>query len=183
MFYSSSFSNEREREKRSSSSNEGHALLHTLRSTTPPPFLYTKTRQHHPLTTCSSFSNTIARRARVPCPRHEHINKLASRVQSFPRLTVDHVDYTPLYSTTIKMASMNYCFTVCRAAEEKAQQEQHLHAGPSNNIDVPQSVSPNTGAYFFGRFFSFGSTPPASAMMNPFTVKASEHSEAKETVQ
>lgn len=67
------------------------------------------------------------------------------------------------------MASMNYCFTLCRAAEEKVQHEHQ-----SANIDVPQSGSPGTGAYFFGRFFSFGTTPPLSAasMSNPFVIKA-----------
>ncbi len=69
------------------------------------------------------------------------------------------------------MASMNYCFTVCRAAEEKVQQETH----PNASVDSPHLTSPGIGAYFFGRFFSFGSTPPASTstLSNTFTVKAS----------
>jgi len=69
------------------------------------------------------------------------------------------------------MASMNYCFTVCRAAEEKVQHEHQ-----SSNIDVPHSVSPGTGAYFFGRFFSFGTTPPlsTSSINNPFVINASD---------
>jgi hypothetical protein len=71
------------------------------------------------------------------------------------------------------MASMNYCFTVCRAAEDKAQHDQHGHAS-STAIDVPQSSSPGAGAYFFGRFFSFGSPSPVSTMTNPFTLKASD---------
>jgi hypothetical protein len=71
------------------------------------------------------------------------------------------------------MASMNYCFTVCRAAEEKAQRENHSNT-PTTAIDVPNSTSPGTGAYFFGRFVSFDLTPPASAstIINPFIVKA-----------
>jgi len=47
------------------------------------------------------------------------------------------------------MASMNYCFTVCRATDEKVQQETHPNT-PS--VDVPTS----RGAYFFGHFFPFG---------------------------
>lgn len=70
------------------------------------------------------------------------------------------------------MASMNYCFTVCRAAEEKVQQKNHLDA-PSTNIDIPNSSSPSAGAYFFGHFFSFGLTPPTSTIANSFIVKAS----------
>jgi hypothetical protein len=57
------------------------------------------------------------------------------------------------------MASMNYCFTVCRAADEKVQQETHSNA-TSASVDTPNSTSTGTGAYFFGRFFSFGSSPP-----------------------
>jgi hypothetical protein len=78
------------------------------------------------------------------------------------------------------MASMNYCFTVCRAADEKVQQETHPNT-PSV-VDVPNSTSPGTGAYFFGRFFSFGSTPPASTstLSNPFTVKASSFTDIDE---
>jgi hypothetical protein len=73
------------------------------------------------------------------------------------------------------MASMNYCFTVCRAAEEKVQQENQSHT-TSAAMDVPNSSSPGVGAYFFGRFFSFGLTPPAftSTIPNPFTVKAAQ---------
>jgi len=72
------------------------------------------------------------------------------------------------------MASMNYCFTVCRAAEEKAQQENHSNAS-STATDVPNSSSPGTGAYFFGRFFSFDLTSAlsTSTIHNPFVVKAS----------
>ena len=79
------------------------------------------------------------------------------------------------YFFTIKMASINYCFTVCRAAEEKAQQDHHSH-NSSSNIEIPQSTSPGTGAYFFGRFFSFGSTPSFtnSILTNPFALRASE---------
>ncbi len=71
------------------------------------------------------------------------------------------------------MASMNYCFTVCRAAEEKAQQKA---ASSSAAIDTSASSSPGVGAYFFGRFFSFGLSPPisASTISNPFIVKASQ---------
>jgi hypothetical protein len=58
------------------------------------------------------------------------------------------------------MASMNYCFTVCRAVDEKVQQDNHRNA-PSKPIDIPNSSSPNVGAYFFGHFVSFGSTPPS----------------------
>ncbi|CAF0973557.1 unnamed protein product [Rotaria sordida] len=73
------------------------------------------------------------------------------------------------------MASMNYCFTICRATEEKAQQKNHSNA--SSAIDIPDSPSSNTGAYFFGRFFSFGLTPPASTstIVNPFVDKATNH--------
>ena len=75
------------------------------------------------------------------------------------------------------MASMNYCFTVCRATDEKVQQETHSNSVPPPPQPVDGSASsPSTpGAYFFGRFFSFGSTPPASTsqLANPFTVKAS----------
>ena len=81
------------------------------------------------------------------------------------------------------MASMNYCFTVCRAAEEKVQQENHSSAS-SAVIDTPNSPSTGAGAYFFGRFFSFGSTPPASTSIinNPFTVKASNHNDITDNI-
>jgi len=71
------------------------------------------------------------------------------------------------------MASVNYCFHVCRAAEEKAQQANHA---PSSSIDIPQSSSPGTGAYFFGRFFSFGSLSPiaTTTLSNPFVLKAAD---------
>jgi hypothetical protein len=80
------------------------------------------------------------------------------------------------------MASMNYCFTVCRAADEKVQQETHPNA--STAVDTPHSVSPGTGAYFFGRFFSFGSSPPASTstLSNPFAVRASSFAEPDENL-
>jgi len=65
------------------------------------------------------------------------------------------------------MASINYCFTVCRAADEKVQQETHPKVS-SDDVQA-NSTSSNTGAYFFGRFFSFGS----SQLTNPFTIKAS----------
>jgi hypothetical protein len=73
------------------------------------------------------------------------------------------------------MASMNYCFTVCRAAEEKVQQK-NLSNTPSAAIDDSNSSSTSFGAYFFGRFFSFGLTSPisTSTISNPFTVKASD---------
>ncbi|CAF2400055.1 unnamed protein product [Rotaria sp. Silwood2] len=75
------------------------------------------------------------------------------------------------------MASMNYCFTICRAAEEKVQQQNHSNA--SSAIDVPNSSSPNTGAYFFGRFFSFGLSPPASTSTidNSFVFKTTNLNE------
>ncbi|CAF0815428.1 unnamed protein product [Rotaria sp. Silwood1] len=69
------------------------------------------------------------------------------------------------------MASMNYCFTICRAAEEKVQQKNHSNSA-SSAIDVPNPSSPNTGAYFFGKFFSFGLSPPASAIDNSLLSKA-----------
>ncbi len=73
------------------------------------------------------------------------------------------------------MASINYCFTVCRAADEKVQQETHPNV---SSDDVPASVtSPGPGAYFFGRFFSFGST---SQITNPFTIKASNSTDIDE---
>lgn len=70
---------------------------------------------------------------------------------------------------------MNYCFTVCRAAEEKVQQENHSN-GSSKAIDIPTSSPSNAGAYFFGRFFSFGLTPPISttSIANSFIVKAAK---------
>jgi len=73
------------------------------------------------------------------------------------------------------MASMNYCFTVCRAAEEH-------HPKPSSSVDISSSTSPGAGAYFFGRFFSFGLTPSASTsqLTNPFTVKASTFTDIDE---
>ncbi|UJR36287.1 hypothetical protein I4U23_029016 [Adineta vaga] len=74
------------------------------------------------------------------------------------------------------MASMNYCFTVCRATEENVQQKSHSNV-PSAAIDVPHSSSPTNGAYFFGRFFSFGnSTSPTSTSIftNPLLLKASQ---------
>lgn len=69
------------------------------------------------------------------------------------------------------MASINYCFTVCRAAGEKIQQESHSNAS-ATPIDVPTSTSPTVS--FFGRVFSFGLTPPisTSAISNPFVLKA-----------
>jgi hypothetical protein len=78
------------------------------------------------------------------------------------------------------MASMNYCFTVCRAAEEKAHQEHTSSAA----IDVPNSPSTNAGAYFFGRFFSFGLTPPASTstILNPFIVKAFDRNDINDNI-
>jgi hypothetical protein len=81
------------------------------------------------------------------------------------------------------MASMNYCFTVCRAAEEKVQQENHSNAS-STPIKVPNSSSPGTGALFFGRFFSFGLTPPisTSAIHNPFIVKASHFNDIDDNI-
>ncbi len=81
------------------------------------------------------------------------------------------------------MASMNYCFTVCRAAEEKVQQEHHSNSS-SAVIDVPHSPSPGTGAYFFGRFFSFGLAPPASAstLFNPFIVKAAQFNDMNDNI-
>jgi hypothetical protein len=85
------------------------------------------------------------------------------------------------------MASMNYCFTVCRAADEKVQQETHPNAAPpsssSSSANNSNSISPPTpGAYFFGRFFSFGSTPSASTsqLSNPFTLKASSFTDIDE---
>jgi hypothetical protein len=78
------------------------------------------------------------------------------------------------------MASMNYCFTVCRAADEKVQQQTHPIA--SSSVKIPNSASPTTGAYFFGRFFSFALTPPGSTstLSNPFTVKASSFTDIDE---
>jgi hypothetical protein len=75
------------------------------------------------------------------------------------------------------MASMNYCLTVCRAAEEKIQQETHSSSSDSVN-------SPGTGASFFGHFFSFGSTPAASTsqLSNPFTVRASSFTDIDENI-
>ena len=83
------------------------------------------------------------------------------------------------------MASMNYCFTVCRAADEKVQQKTHsTSASPS--INSSNSGSPTTpGAYFFGRFFSFGSLTPlasTSTLSNPFTVKASGFTDIDENL-
>ena len=71
------------------------------------------------------------------------------------------------------MASMNYCFTVCRAAEEKSPPKfGGSTASSSAAVDIPaSSPSSGIGAYFFGRFFSFDLSPPIS---NPFIVKASQ---------
>ncbi|CAF4016395.1 unnamed protein product [Adineta steineri] len=84
------------------------------------------------------------------------------------------------------MASMNYCFTVCRAADEKVQQETHPNLSSSSTpaVDTPQSVSPGNGAYFFGRFFSFGTSPPASTttLSNPFAVKAAGFADIDENL-
>lgn len=79
------------------------------------------------------------------------------------------------------MASINYCFTVCRAAGEKIQQETHSHASASA-IDIPTPTSP--GVSFFGRVLSFGLTPPlsTSAISNAFTVKASQSNEIDDNV-
>jgi hypothetical protein len=79
------------------------------------------------------------------------------------------------------MASMNYCFTVCRAAEEKAQQKS---ASSSAAVDIPASSSPGIGAYFFGRFFSFGLSPTisSSTLSNPFVVKASQSNNIDDNV-
>ena len=75
------------------------------------------------------------------------------------------------------MASMNYCFTVCRAADEKVQQETH-RTSPTPAVDIPKvnHTHASPGAYFFGRFFSFNLTPPSSSgstFSHSFTVKAS----------
>ncbi|CAF3239969.1 unnamed protein product [Rotaria socialis] len=70
------------------------------------------------------------------------------------------------------MASINYCFTVCRATAEQAQQRNHSNESSSTAMDFSKSPSPTTGAYFFGRFFSFGTTPPASPIDNPLAAKA-----------
>ncbi|UJR09807.1 hypothetical protein I4U23_014033 [Adineta vaga] len=80
------------------------------------------------------------------------------------------------------MASMNYCFTVCRATDEKVQQETHPNT--STPVDTPQSASPGAGAYFFGRFFSFGTSPPVSTatLSNPFAVKASSLADIDENL-
>jgi hypothetical protein len=75
------------------------------------------------------------------------------------------------------MASMNYCFTVCRAADEKVQQETHPNTA---SVDIPTPASP--GVNIFGRFFAFGSTPPASTtqLSNPFTIRASSFTDIDE---
>lgn len=71
---------------------------------------------------------------------------------------------------------MNYCFTVCRATDEKVQQETHPNT-PA--VDVPTS----RGAYFFGHFFPFGSSSSSastSELTNPFFVKASSFTDIDE---
>lgn len=75
------------------------------------------------------------------------------------------------------MASINYCFTVCRAVDEKNNQK-HISNGRSPAIDVPQpSSSSTTGVNFFGRLFSFSLSPPASTSVidNPLATKFSNH--------
>lgn len=74
------------------------------------------------------------------------------------------------------MASMNYCFTVCRAADEKVQQETNSQR--TSPVDIPKGKNPNNlGGYFFGKFFSFNLTPPLAnstvSFSHSFTVKAS----------
>ena len=77
------------------------------------------------------------------------------------------------------MASMNYYLTVCRAASEKVQQKTHPNLTESSTEDSHPS---SPGAYFFGRFLSFGLTPPASTsqISNPFTIKASNSPDVNE---
>ncbi|CAF1608559.1 unnamed protein product [Rotaria sp. Silwood1] len=61
------------------------------------------------------------------------------------------------------MASMNYCLTLCHAAEEKYKQKTEQNT--SQPVDIPKSNSSNNGTKFFGHFFSFGSLSAASASM------------------
>lgn len=68
------------------------------------------------------------------------------------------------------MASVNYCFTVCRATDEKVQQE--IHPNTPSSADIPTSTSP--GVNIFGRFFAFGTSPPISTtqIKNPIKIRA-----------
>lgn len=77
------------------------------------------------------------------------------------------------------MASMNYCFTVCRAADEKVQQKSHAN---TTSIDIPTPTPTSPGVNIFGRFFAFGSTPPASTtqLSNRFNVRASSFTDIDE---
>ncbi|CAF3572473.1 unnamed protein product [Rotaria socialis] len=58
------------------------------------------------------------------------------------------------------MATMNYCLTVCRAAEEKHKQK--IQGNSTKPIDIPKSTSDKNGIQLFRRFFSLGSEPNAS---------------------
>ncbi|CAF1609927.1 unnamed protein product [Rotaria magnacalcarata] len=65
-----------------------------------------------------------------------------------------------------------YISYVCRATAEQTQQKSYSNGSSSTAIDVPNSSSPTIGAYVFGRFFSFGTTPPAFTVDNPLAAKA-----------
>ncbi|CAF3400005.1 unnamed protein product [Rotaria socialis] len=70
------------------------------------------------------------------------------------------------------MATMNYCLTVCRAAEEKHKQK--IQGNSTKPIDIPKSTSDKNGIQLFRRFFSLGSEPNASTsfVSNPIIFKS-----------
>jgi hypothetical protein len=152
----------------------GHAYIHTYVSAAPPSVLCAKTRECHPLTTCSSLYNVHYTIVNLGLGTNIYIHGTSDI--SFSHFTATYVVVNCI--TINKMASMNYCFTVCRAAEEKVQQENHSNTS-SAAIDIPNSPSSTAGAYFFGRFFSFGLTPPAltSSITSPFVIKALDHND------
>jgi hypothetical protein len=71
------------------------------------------------------------------------------------------------------MASMNYCFTVCCATDDKVQRKTLDHMGKARSpMEKSQTSSFSAGVYFFGRFLTFG-LPSASTFSQNFLVKAS----------
>ena len=121
----------------------------------------------------------------VPCTLNKTINiNLVVSTRTFLRQLTSSLNCFISKSIQSKMASMNYCFTVCRATDEKVQQE--THSNTSTTVDTPpNSASPSTpGAYFFGRFFSFGSSPPTSTstLSNAFAVKAAGFADIDENL-
>ncbi|CAF1266458.1 unnamed protein product [Rotaria sordida] len=67
------------------------------------------------------------------------------------------------------MASMNYCLTICHAAE--GQHKQKIQQRVTQPVDIPKPTSYNNSTNFFGRILSFGSTlaVSTSGLNSPFT--------------